>query len=123
MLKGHANVPNLGSQPAQMMVKEQQELKAVNNSTGVLIKDKDALNLLKLGLSSEEAQFVLLNSNGFIDVTKLKLGESTITVGGNYKALLEIAQSSKTVEIIVSYVEEGINGSFGKGCSLPISRV
>ena len=112
---------NLQKKPMQKFAKEESaSAKALEDkeesysqktqSGGILFKDTEALKLLKLGLSSEEAKYVNVESSGYLNVGLLKEGNQILNTGGNYKLLLEISQSPKTVEIIVAYEQEGING-------------
>lgn len=58
------------------------------------------LYLIRNTLTSTEAQYVQLDKNGYIDANILMKGQSELgKVGGNYSALLTIAQNDNTVEV------------------------
>lgn len=72
-------------------------------ATGVKPMGSLALELIKLGLTPAEANYVKLDTHGLVDKKLLHQGASALAlVGGNYQALMDIADSGKTVEVIMS---------------------
>jgi RHS repeat-associated protein len=71
------------------------------------------LDLIRKTLTSQEAQYVQLDKNGYIDVNNLAKGQTELgNVGGNYSALLSIAQNDKTVEVSAPYDKSAMNDDY-----------
>jgi len=71
---------------------------------------EDAFQIIMKGLSKTESSYVRLNANGYIDAAYLQQGLKELgSVGGNYEALLAIANHDEILEVYVgnqfSYID------------------
>ena len=63
----------------------------------------EALEIIKLGLSPEESQFVTLDKNNYIDLNTLQKGKNQLgSIGENYESLLQLVEAKEVVEVTVS---------------------
>jgi len=68
---------------------------------GVRINTKH-LDILKLGLHPNENQFIRLNDEGYIDDILINQAKNKINIGINFNSLLELVNSSETIEIYIN---------------------
>jgi RHS repeat-associated protein len=76
-----------------------------NDTDGQKVKpmSEEALNLIKNGLTEDEAKFVKLNKDGFIKTNSLKKGLRKLdNVGENYNSLLTLCSDEEILEVHVS---------------------
>jgi len=80
----------------------------------------NALKVLSSTLTPQEASYIKLNSEGFIDLVLMKFGLNSIgnkNVSGNYLALIEIVQNDKVVEFSapMNKIANDVNGNLVSG--------
>ncbi|MCC8409341.1 DUF6443 domain-containing protein [Mucilaginibacter sp. UR6-1] len=75
-----------------------------------------ALKIITMGLTKDEAKYVRLDAQGFIDKEFLANGQSQLgNVGGNYSSLLTLAQAKEIVEISIAQTYESTLGTQDQG--------
>lgn len=78
----------------------------------VIVGSEEALQIIKMTLSPEEAKYIEMNKNGKINKRKLKKGLRKIgvdKVGSNYSSLLTLVKDKEVVEVNLSQTYETAN--------------
>lgn len=80
----------------------------------VRLPSAESLELVKLTVTPEEAEFIQVNKKGFVNKSLLKKGLKSIgldKISDNYKSLLTLTSKSRIVEITVSQTYETVGGT------------